>query len=104
MDRARDSAGPAIGRWGWATSLAVAGLLAGENIALGLNLFGVLERALEKDAAFLVMLIAMQSIAVAVAGLRTGARWAWNGMWVLFGVLAGVGVKYTRLAGSLPSA
>lgn len=95
MDRARDSAGPAIGTWGWAMSLAVAALLAGESIALGLNVFGVLEQALEKDAAFLLMVISLQSIAVALAGLRTGARWAWNGVWVLFAVLSGVGVIHS---------
>ena len=95
MERASETVRPAINKWGWAIMFAAGALVAVEGVALYLNLLGVLERALEKDAALLITVIGVQSIAAAVAGLRTGARWAWNAGWVLLAVLVGVGVIHT---------
>jgi hypothetical protein len=79
----------AASNWGWGVVLAVAALLSVNGIALYAF---IMETHVERTVAILVTGLGLQSIAVAIAGLRTGSRWAWSATWVLFAVMAAIGI------------
>lgn len=104
MNRARETARPAITTWGWAIALTVAGLVALQGMVHAV----FIAAPTQKDNALLMDIptaaIGLQSMIVAAAGLRSGGRWPWNALWVFFVMLAARGVHSSFLvaAGERP--
>lgn len=79
--------------WGWRILVIVSALL----ILNGVGLYAfIVETHTERTIGVLLAAFGALSLVVALEGLRSGTRWAWNTMWVVVASLVAVGAHTLR--------